>query len=67
MDECKRSSRLFGGCKFSPRFDLSAATAWPKDFIGSEACLESLVEKSRRSTYVRDVCERCGRTVERGQ
>lgn len=62
---CKRAGRLLGGCKFSPRFDLGPAEAWPKNFQGPASTLEELVEKARPKTYVRDVCERCGKTVER--
>jgi len=49
--------------KFSPRYDCEP----PKvtEFDGSLHALAVLVETGTKKTYVRDVCEYCGETVER--
>jgi len=63
---CPRLGMLFGGCKFSPRYDVGA----PKidgDLRGNAGDVVALVETSKPKTYVRDVCETCGKTIERGQ
>lgn len=64
---CPRVGRLFGACKFSPRYDLGAPT-FPGDageFSTTANAAYVLMRESKPSTYVRDVCERCGKAVER--
>jgi hypothetical protein len=63
MSDCPRFGKLFGGCSFSPRFDTGAPTA--TDLKGDAVAVYAVIEHSKPRTYVRDVCERCGRTVER--
>ena len=48
----------FGSHKFEPRYDLG-----PGDISKNETlwCAEAL----RAKTYVRDVCTKCGKTIER--
>lgn len=61
MSDCPRAGKWLG-CRFEPRFDLSAANIDGFESIrGSVAAFESL----RSETYVRDVCVRCGKTIER--
>lgn len=62
MNDCLRIGKLFGGCRFEPRYDKSAAdlSASKIDVQGRGA-----IEALRHITYVRDVCIRCGRTIER--
>jgi hypothetical protein len=67
MGDCPRARNLFGGCKFSPRYDISAPASWVGDYQGPAAGLVLVAEASKAQTYVRDVCERCGKTIERGQ
>lgn len=60
--ECPRRGKLFRGCRFEGRYDSRPGMnihhhAWD-DPIG-------LLRNSRISTYVRDVCVTCGRTIER--
>lgn len=65
MSGCNRAGRLFGGCRFSPRYDLGAPTVNLGNASGEAAGLALVMEASKPKTYVRDVCERCGKTVER--
>lgn len=65
--ECPRLGRWFG-CKFKARYDCEG----PAQVIDQHwlPTLEPSVKLAavtarRRSTYVRDVCVRCGRTIER--
>lgn len=53
----------FRGCKFQPRYDFSAANLTAMEIY---TLSESEAEILRVKTYVRDVCIRCGRTIERG-
>ena len=59
---------MFKGCeqgvhKYEPRYDKSPATA---DFKGQMTPMRlEMIEKYRQVTYVRDICVRCGKTVER--
>lgn len=60
--DCPRFGRLIGGCKFEGRYDTGPASL-SFDYRGQR--LAELVEATKPQTYVRDVCRRCGRTVER--
>lgn len=62
--ECDRVGKLFGGCAFEARFDLGPSTMTGEGYMGMR--LGELVEKYRQKTYVRDVCVRCGKSIERG-
>lgn len=64
MTDCPRTGKLFGACKFSPRFDVGSPT--DTNWSGAAVAVFSAIEASKPKTYVRDVCERCGKTVERG-
>lgn len=64
MTRCSRFGKLIGGCKFAPRYDLSRP-ALDGDFKGTAGGIVSALEASKAKTYVRDVCERCGKTIER--
>ena len=66
MSECKRVGWRLFGCKFSGRYD----TQEPADsdmhlFHSGQAAIEAIRAGIRKRVYVRDVCERCGRVVER--
>jgi hypothetical protein len=60
---CPRAGRVIGGCRWEARFDEQPRTA---DFevtgCGPGGTLRSLLYYR---TYVRDICTRCGRTIER--
>jgi len=61
MSDCPRFGKWIGGCQFEARYDLSA--------VELPACHEvkmtlTMAEKFRSKTYVRDVCIRCGKTIE---
>lgn len=60
--ECPRRGRLFG-CHFEGRYDLGPAQLNFESLRGEG--VGAFLEKFRAKTYVRDVCTRCGRTVER--
>ena len=52
----------WGSHKFEPRYDLGPADFTPfETFKGSAHTMEKL----RTKTYVRDVCTKCGKTIER--
>jgi hypothetical protein len=63
MNDCQRAGRLIGGCNFEARYDRIPPT--PKEaamYILTTPRCEILT----RRIYVRDVCTRCGKTIERG-
>lgn len=66
MADCPRLGKLFGACKFSPRFDRAAPTIESLG-RGDARAMVLIIEASKPTTYVRDVCETCGRTIERAQ
>jgi hypothetical protein len=64
--DCPRIGKLFGGCKWSPRYDLGEArAAYNLTGQGTAAGVAAINDSLKPKTYVRDVCERCGKTVER--
>lgn len=64
MDDCPRKDKWIGPCNFEARYDSEphngAGFSKIANMTGSEAFL--LLTKR---VYVRDVCTRCGRTIER--
>jgi hypothetical protein len=58
---CPRAGRLIGGCKFSPRYDSHAYSAEQIKALAYAGGWRI----PGTVTYVRDVCERCGKTIER--
>lgn len=64
MANCPRTGKLLGGCKFSPRYDLGEPQRVDVEECSAGAYI-AILEASKPKTYVRDVCERCGKTVER--
>lgn len=66
MSECPRKGRIFGGCRFSPRYDKGPPSHARMEKVYPEQIPE-ILEASKPITYVRDVCERCGKTVERAK
>jgi len=59
MTNCPRLGKLFGGCKFEPRYTLGPSTWRPEMYLGMEA--ERRAEQYRERKYEGDVCVRCGR------
>lgn len=59
---CPRTGQWIGGCKFEGRYDQVI----PKGFIRHMTEFEGSVKSLTVPVYVRDICVRCGRTVERG-
>jgi hypothetical protein len=64
LSDCPRIGKLFRACKWSPRFDLGTPTL-DGDLSGPAAALVIALEASKPKTYIRDVCETCGKTLER--
>lgn len=64
-DRCPNS--WFGSHKFEPRYDLGAADLSPffGDRVASFKTSADSIESMRAKTYVRDICIRCGKTIER--
>lgn len=53
-------------CRFEPRYDLSAAdTPGVESIRGGVATVQAWLDGYRAKTYVRDVCVKCGKTIER--
>jgi len=63
---CPRFWKLIGGCHFEARYDLSAARQFEGSVESSASAILSAMDRMRAKTYVRDVCTRCGKTIERG-
>ena len=64
---CEREGRWIGGCRFEARYDKTPAE-FPdrlRKLGGDPGDFAEALEGFRRVTYVRDVCVRCGRTIER--
>lgn len=61
---CARVGKLFGGCRFEPRFDLIPPEE-PPSFSGQASGIVALVHAMTRKNYVKDVCCTCGREVVR--
>lgn len=60
MSDCPRFNKVFGHCKFRPRYDERNATdpiVWM--MTTSQA---QLLPQPATKTYLGDVCERCGKT-----
>ncbi len=58
-----RFCKVFGH-NFQPRYDTSEARV-PPNLNSMKGNIPAMFEKFRAITYVRDVCERCGETIER--
>ena len=52
------------GCKFEPRYDKSEPR-WEGNFTYTGFSGAERLDQLRQITYVRDVCVRCGSTIER--
>ena len=60
-NDCPRAGRWIGGCKFEPRHDrVPTATGEDAFWI-----IESKLQYLKKRVYVRDICVRCGKTIER--
>jgi len=53
------------GCKFEPRYDKGPVESPAAGIKYTGSNLEGALEAHRRVTYVRDICIRCGKTIER--
>lgn len=64
---CPREGRLIGGCKFEARYDdqpmTEAELRHGIDLAG--LLVMGAIKPGSRKRYVRDVCKRCGKTIER--
>lgn len=73
MSDCPRFGKWFGACKFAPRYDQPV-----HDLMGGfrtitfyEAMtpqqITALKDGDSKIIYVRDVCVRCGKVIERAK
>ena len=63
MTDCPRIGKLFGGCKFSPRYDTVSATG-PSELEGMVWIGGQPPKRTpARKTYLCDVCQTCGKTL----
>jgi len=58
MSDCPRVGKLFGGCKFRPRYDTIGQT---DPFIWMMT--PQLQAQPAKTIYLCDVCETCGKTL----
>lgn len=63
MTHCPNHWR--GHHKFEARFETGPGTMKTEGFHGTPAAFERMMEAMRGKIYVRDVCIRCGETIER--
>lgn len=64
-DPCPRQGRAYGGCRFEARYDEEPLLEEIKAGHITVPALRSFLDNTVKKTYVRDVCTRCGRTIER--
>jgi hypothetical protein len=66
VSDCPRVGKLFGGCRFRPRYDVVGAAGGVADaFFWGAVSGRNVVPAQPRSTYICDVCETCGKTLVR--
>lgn len=63
---CPRAGRWIGGCRFEARMDevLSGYDGEKFQYSGTNL-KDALKALLFRTSYIRDVCIRCGKTIER--
>ena len=61
--QCPRVGKLFGGCKFQPRYDTVSATKPDPNVAFWQAGRAAPAPTPARSTYLCDVCTTCGKTL----
>lgn len=70
-NNCPRFGKWIGGCRFEPRYDEPTIASILNGGMWSSASFKidgknmSLEDISPTKKYIRDVCIRCGKTVER--
>jgi hypothetical protein len=65
MTDCPRAGKWFG-CKFEARHDSISPDHYKHgDFEGSPSAYVTMIEAIKSRIYVRDVCVRCGKSIER--
>lgn len=66
MSQCERVGKWIGGCRFEPRYDLGEPDT---SKIGRVAhyisAAPDLIKACRPSTYIHDICIRCGKVTQR--
>jgi hypothetical protein len=63
MEDCPRLGKLFGGCKFTPRYDTVSATVPDSMVTFWSQGVAPPKPTPARKTYLGDVCERCGKSL----
>jgi hypothetical protein len=58
--DCPLVNRWFGHCQYEPRYDFVL-----QGNIKMDVGTPEMVEATKNRIYVRDVCTRCGRWIER--
>lgn len=62
---CESAPWLTFGHKFEARYDLDPPPGMKLNGAASEEGAVRILEAATKRTYVRDVCVRCGMTIER--
>lgn len=67
--DCPRFGKLFRGCRFEPRYDEPSIASLFSGFgsVKIDGNLASIEDTAPGKKYVRDVCIRCGKAVERAK
>ena len=60
-----RSTCDYGVHDFQPRYDKGAAVIPDREWKANGVDLVEFMETLRPKTYVRDICRKCGKTIER--
>ena len=67
MTGCPRAGRWIGGCSFEARYDRIPPEPTVDPVLGFPFYVSTMeIEARTKRIYVRDVCTRCGKTIERG-
>lgn len=66
MTDCERKTWLGQpACRFEARYDMAPAIRHFGGYQGPVEGIPLAIKASMNRTYVRDVCIRCGKTIER--
>jgi hypothetical protein len=67
--QCRREGWWIGGCKFEARYDeqpdQSVSEVVREISRASNEAVSAIMASNTKHIYVRDVCVRCGETIER--
>jgi hypothetical protein len=65
LSDCVHAGKLFGGCNFEARYDSFPIANEEQTIYVYALPIADRINAVVERVYVRDVCTRCGRTIER--